>query len=427
VRARSVAGGLLDGAWLLATLLTAAAAALLPVTVALPVALLAVIGLWRPLAWPLLAVGAAPLWLQAGGVSGLLGPAPAPAGSVGAAVLGAALLLTGQPAGRGVRGLVLAVGLVQALRLWLVSPELPAAPVLAGPLAVATVLLAGAAGAPAGRRRLAAGVLLVAATVHLGRAWSAAQAPPASSGQVQRLARSGMLGRHVDLLAARPALGLAAVAADPLAPRPALDLLAVVGPERLIDVGWRPEDVAFAGEPLSPAASSPAALSATDRRQLALALERQGRGGAALRLLRRGRADPVIAWTWLLLARDQGAEPAVVEVGSPPTDTPRLPGRIVLSWSLLTDGARQLDFHLDAATPELVLDVRGQSHHGPPRLRVSVDAGPELLLTPGDAVSAVAIPGPFAAGPHRLHAVFDNDLRDDTGDRNVWVEVLSSP
>ncbi|RME20119.1 MAG: hypothetical protein D6798_21235 [Deltaproteobacteria bacterium] len=404
---------LLGGAWLAATLLTAASADILPLAASLAVLGAAAVGSRWPLAGPVLAVIAAPLWLQAAGVSGSLQAPTSPAGIVGASVLGVALVLAVAPRpGRTLRGVVLGLGLVQALRMWLVQDEVPGAPPLAGPLFVATVLVAGAAAVPARRRRRAAAVLACAALVHLGRGGWRMGSVPESSEDVRRLARTGGLARHLDRLVARPALGLAAVAADPLAPRPALDLLPVVGPQRLVDVGWRPGSA-----PLDPA----------DRCALARALERRGRGGEALRLLRRDGNAPEVAWTRVLLARVQGLPQADDDWGTAPPGTPHLPGAVRLSWSLLANGARQLDFHLDRDVPALYLDVRGQAHRGPPRLWVTVDAGEPRRITPGPTVSTVAIAGPLAAGPHRLRVVFDNDLADADGDRNAWVDAVRAP
>ena len=363
----------------------------------------------------LLAVVAAPAWLSGAGV--VVTPA-APVPGLSAALIQALALLLAilAPAAwpAGLRGLIVGLGLILGLRAALVAPLLPLAPVLAAPLVVGAVVVAGAASLPAGGQRGPAAALIMVLLVRVGFSSGPWVRPPDSPAAVARAAASGALVRQAPALAARPGLGLYALTLQPSAHPVALALIPGLGVEAPLDAGWRPE-----GAALSPALAM----------DLALSLDRRGRGGEALRLSWAGRADPAVAWLWLLLARDQGlvssrqAAPAAPAT-SPPPLAPRLPGRVPLGWAFLTAGGAQVDLHLDAPMDALVLEVRGQGWRGPAVLTLQVDAEAprEVILPEGEG--QLSLPGPWAAGPHRLRARFDNDAAGVDGDRNAWVDAL---
>ena len=402
-----------------------AAPAQAPVVVgaALVGALLAMVGagrLARPVEGAVLAVTAAPLWLAAAGPSGLLGPAPTPAATGGAVVLGLAVLLAAAGQGglpTGVRRILLLTGLVLALRAFLVAPELARDPGLTGLLALGTVLVGGVASAPGGRGegRLAALALAVAALIVLGRSRTSWTATPTTTAQVQQLARLGLLAPAVPVLVSHPALGLAAVSAAPDEQEVGRGLLPSLGPEALVDVGWQPRAQGLRSNQVV---------------DLAQALDRRGRGGQALRLAWQGRQAPQVAWTYALLARDQGAPEAaraVLNRALPPAGTPTLPGRIDLDWTFLKPGSDSLDLQAQQRLGGLHLAVRGQSWQGPPVLWVELDAGPAQAFPLAEGSSTLALDQPLEPGPHRLTIRYLDDRDSAEGDRNAWVDAVMAP
>lgn len=408
------------GAWLVATALSVGGGPLPPPVLGLGLALVGAalaLGDRAPmLSASLLAAAATPAWLLGAGVLDTPG-APSPGGASAALLLLALGLAVAAPGAlpRGVRMLVVAMGLVLGLRAWLVAPVVPAALWGVGPLVCGGMIVAGAAALPRSHLRPGAATLALALILRLGMAWGPWASPPRDAAAVARTAAVGALSRHTTALAERPALGLLALAQRPEAHPVALALAPRLGIEPLLDAGWRPEG---------------ALLAPTQRLALSLSLDRRGRGGEALRLAWAGRAAPEVAWAWLLLARDQGLVPAD-QTPAPSVDldapafAPRLPGRIALDWSFLTAGARQLDLHLDVPLPALSLEVRGQGWQGPALLSVQVDAASPRLIALPEGADTLSLPGPWAAGPHRLRVRFENDAAGADGDRNAWVDALS--
>ncbi|MCB9778010.1 MAG: hypothetical protein H6742_05560 [Alphaproteobacteria bacterium] len=345
----------------------------------------------------LLGLGAAALWVP------VLDGGLAAAVVLGLAIVGAAL--PAGPLGRAPL-LVAGLGAVEALRLALLGHGSDGAL-----LAVGGVVVAGAASAPStGRAGRAAVVAVVLGAAVAGvRGGVLVATPPDDRRAVVALATLDGLDRHADALAERPALGLWALTRDPTAHGVALALLPELGPLPVVGAGWAPEGARDQ-------------LDEEDRRAVAEALERQGRGGEALRLLR-GAPDDQSRWLRLRLARSQGVALVLEPLPAAPAGVSRLPGRIELGWALLSNGGRQLVFHADGPLRALVLHVRGQDWRGPPHVEIRLDG--EVVATravPSDGT--LELPGPLEPGPHELSLSFIDDARGEGGDRNVWVDAI---
>jgi len=412
--------------WALGTVLAGLAAPIQPPTMVMAALFGALLSLLAGRAFgprargAVLAVAAAPLWVAAGGPGSQLGPAPEAPGVLGAAVLALALVLAVAGRGglpRGLRRVLLVGGLVLALRAFIVAPELAQEPGLGGLLVLGCLLVAGVAAAPGavGEGKAAALALSVSAGLVLARSVPAWSQVPQSAGQVRIAARLGRLDRVLPALVARPALGLAAVAAVPEDLVVGQALLPTLHAQVLVDAGWQPGG---AGLPPDQVVA------------LALALDRRGRGGEAARLAWRARTNPQVAWTYALLARDQGAAQAaelVLATARPPAGTPTLPGQLALDWAFLHPGSRTLDLQVDQALAGLRLATRGEAFEGPPVLWVSVDADAPVALSLPEGPAWVPLARPLAPGPHRIRVRYHEDRDTPGGDRNAWVEAIAAP
>lgn len=375
------------------------AAALALLTAALAVALRA----RAPLAAALLALGAAPAWTAAA----VLGAAGEPTGLVLLAGAVSLLALGGGALPRALALGLVGLGALLALRQLAAGLALPAAASSAPGLALAGLALGGLVSGA----RPAPACLLGLALLGLGgglRAGLAAARPPADEAGLEEAARLGVLRMHQEALAARPELGLRAIALDPEDHGLALRLLPRVGEDALLVAGWRPE-----GAPLAP------------ERRLALAarLEARGEGGRAIRLLRPGRADPRVAWTLELYRRQVGEGSAWA--GPAPAEVLALPGATTLDWGFLANGERALDWHAERPLRALRLELIGTPLDGAPTLEVRLDDGAPRVVEAPARPSWVEVSGPLGAGPHRLRVRFDNDRADERGDRNAWVLGLA--
>lgn len=362
----------------------------------------------RPFAAGLVALAGAPLWLSLGGAGSPLGARALTAASA------LVVLLTCQPiVPRKLPWIVLLLGLVEAGRQAAAGQTLPAALPGAAALALAGLGLAGAtAGAARGRPQILA--LAVVGVVGLGRAGQAARAAPSDVTEVHHAAALGVLRLHADALAATPALALEALRADPGQHGLALALLPTTPLDALLATGWRAEQA-----PLDP----------VQRLALADALDALGEGGRAVRVLRPGRADPEVAWRHALMERQIGRDnpwegPAPASLLARPTANWRLPGRVDLGWTFLSNGARTLDFHAEGPLGPVSLEARGQPLDGPAEIEVRLDHAPPVVLKLPEAPAQLPVAGSLSAGPHRLRVRFLNDAQSALGDRNAQVTAL---
>ena len=392
--------------WALLAGLAAVAAPALPWSVgvgALGCALAAWLLRRRPVASVVVTVlGAAPMVAATTTAGGL--PAAI------AALLGAVLLLRGRSAlPRAVPWAVAVVGAVEALRAAL--PGLAPLGTWALPLLFTGLAVGGLAIVPArlGPVVLAAGGLwLSALTVR------AALVQPTTADQAVEAAERGVLALQEDALLTRPELALAVVRAGaPLPPGLALALADRDLPG-LLDAGWDPAGAALASAP---------------RMAAARWLDAHGRGGAALRLLQEGLASPEVAWLYVLFARVQGqggTADRFLGRARAPAGTAALPGRIELSWAFLTDGERTLDLDAVEQVDQLVFATRGEAYAGLPHLRVSVDGDQALEVEVPEGLATIALPVWLATGPHRVVVRFADDFSAAGGDRNVWVDAVTT-
>jgi hypothetical protein len=293
---------------------------------------------------------------------------------------------------RPISSALLALLAVMVARQFVVLPILPGA---LGPLAGLVLgMLAATAAASAARGDRAEGWALwaVAAVVsaRLVGMWAA-------DGQARldaaiALDAEGMV--YPSLMRSEdPALLRSLVRAVPGRDEAALGL----GWEEALALGWRP--VRAEGVEIA----------------VARALEERGRGGEALRLLRRlprlGDIDAILG----LLERIQG-EP-VRWKGAPLGEL--LPGSFDPNVSFETNGYARTEFTAVVAADGLIVDAVGQAWRGPAVLEVTLDGeAPRRWELDGEGELAF---GPLAEGPHRLGFRFVNDLAGPGGDRNVRV------
>jgi hypothetical protein len=358
---------------------------------------------WPALGAMVLVLGATPLWCAA-----ILG-----AGVSGAALLlgAAGLLAFGRgPLPPALRVVVLIALSVEALRAHLAGPSLPALGDLALPWWLVGLGLVGClSGALPGRLPVAG--LLLAGLITLGRSALLLEAGAHDTRSVESLVQAELF-EYVALPEA-PGLALFALSRRPTDHALALALLPEVGLDRALSAGW---------DPLR------AHLSPELRREIARWLDQKGRGGAAIRLLRRGRADPTVAWTAVLYARQQGR--ADLEAGpgerlQAPEGTASLPGHVALSILMDRNGEHGLDFDARAPLARLVLTLEGESWRGDPALSLRVDQGPIQTAIAPAGRSELTLEGTLRAGPHRIVVRFLNDARGEGGDRNLRLIGIS--
>lgn len=368
-------------------------------------ALLATRAAQAPLAAALLAVAGAPLWIGAGSAGGLLGAS--------VCVLATLSLLGPTGTARALPLALVGLGAVEGARQAIAAGTLSAAAAQAAPLALAGLAAGGAvAGALSGVRRspgLLGLALLLAAGIQGARLWPLASRVPPDAAAVEETWRAGLLRRHLDGVAADPRLTDAALALDPGWHALALAAAPTRGFAALLEAGWAPEGAPLSGE---------------QRADLARRLDEDGQGGRAARLLAAGASDPLVAWRLGLQRRLLGWSDAPLV--APPTGVLRLPGERTLDWRFDTNGQRTLDLHADVPLAGLELSCRGTAWQGAPSLLVGLDRPPLVRLTVPVEGGTVALPGPVAAGPHRLIVAFDNDRAGEGGDRNVAVSRLAA-
>jgi hypothetical protein len=322
--------------------------------------------------------------------------------AAGAVVLGAGILVLSLrrgvlpwalPAG------LLALGLVEATRAGAASRTLAVAWMAAAPLALAGLGAATACSLPAAPRALGAALLGAALVAGATRM----DAPDGSLADAIRRAEAGLAADPGPSLQMR----LAFLAARPTAHDVAERLVAEHGPELPLQAGWRPQGAALA----------------PDMRIAAAAwLEARGRGGEGRRLLSAGRSDARVAWWWRLSRRLEGLEDTEDRPSTPPPSAHRVPGRVELAETLLTNSSRTWTVHSDAPCA-LRLEASGEAWEGPARIVVGVDAQPPSTW----ALPAAPEPrefGTLSTGPHRVSLRFANDASGPGGDRNVHLLAL---
>ncbi|NOY28286.1 MAG: hypothetical protein GXP62_20695 [Oligoflexia bacterium] len=368
--------------------------------VALMIGLVAILGVLvarvdRVTGAVLVATAAAPIWLAGLGLPASFSvgmPAPGP---LSALLLVLAICLAvgapkGTPLPRSIRLGIILLGSILAVRSVLVGPVLVHDPAVGGALFCGALVVAGCAAVPGRGLLVAALTVAVAAGLAGWRGLERWADAPTSTRQVGLAFTEGVLGRHDAALADQAALGLYAVALQPKQHPLALALVRRMGVEPILDAGWRPEG---------------ASLGPKTRVAVALSLDRRSRGGEGLRLCWRGRADPVVAWTGALLARDQGQPELaarLLEHALVPSAVPRLPGRIVFDQRVVAGQTWTQTLHFDQDLAAVLVETVGPPDLPPTALDLRVDSGPwqRQVLPRGPGI--VTLQGPFPRGPHRL-------------------------
>jgi len=360
--------------------------------------LVALLSRWEP---RLLRLGVVALWAAAGPEAGW-------PFLVGALVLGA---LRWSRVGTG----LVVLALLLAARQGFAARELPAAlEVVPGLVVVLVYAACGWSAASPARRPgplpelpwLGTAALAAAGGILLLRVALAVGAPDALEA-ARRVHAVGLLHARLN---EDPGARLALVAADPDRDEAAEAWLAGDArrsPDTLLAVGWRPQRPSI------------------DPVDLARRLEQRGRGGEALRLLRRYPREGAVDWWRALLERTQGE--AVGWRGGVASEVARLPGRLSLDLRWDRNDYLALPVHLGAEVDRFVLEGGGTAYRGAPSIEVKVDAGPVRQWSL-DGPSRLELPGPHAAGPHRIELRFASDRLGPDGDRNVWIDaLLTSP
>lgn len=344
----------------------------------------------------LAAATGAPALCAAAAVAGWWGAWTGPAGAAWLVGAAACAALGGRRGAWGVLGL----GAVVAARQQGVSGSLGAAAGVVPGVAALAVLGAGAwpeGGRAPATLRLALAALAVVSGARVAAVWRAEGVDRLHAAQTvhaERLVVSGLVGHDA-------AMDAALIAAVPDCDAAAAGL----GWRRALALGWRP---------VHPDA---------DVVSIARALDADGRGGEARRLLARyPRTGPVDFWRAAferLDGRDGwrgglDGEPALVQGGV-----------LALDWGMVTNGGRERVLRVDAPV-RACLDARAEAFEGDPEVEVRLDAAQQRWV-PAGALDL----GVLAPGPHTLRLRYDTDLRrmagdpaGPPGDRNVWVDGL---
>ena len=334
----------------------------------------------------LLTLGAAPLWLAAADGEPWLLPL--------ALLL---LLLHRQGLPRAVPWLILALAAVQAVRLLLLEPVVPAAALLAAPIIGAGLAVAAAAAATPGRSSALS--LVLAGALLLVLAGRALRTPLTTSAALEQVDAWGVLRLQGT---PEPALAEAALGLQPQWH----EVASLLPPERALAAGWRPE-----GASLAPA----------ERVRVARLLERSGRGGEGSRLLSSG-ADPTLQWWCVLFERLHGRVQAWPGGDGPAQEHHVLPAMHAIELSLVQSSTTELLIHATTEIDELSVLLSGEWFEGPPELEIVLDATSRLVQV-SRTPRAVSL-GSISAGPHRILLRFLNDLQGMQGDRNITVHAL---
>jgi hypothetical protein len=363
-------------------------------------ALLVLAGIaWGDRAWTWPAIGAAAVWapVAAAAVKPGAGAGPVALAGAGAAFAVAALVADRRDSGR--RAVVIAIllaGLAIAAKQQIAATVLPAAAALAPWVLATTGAAAGAVALARGRRveAVALGVAGGVVLARLGAVWTLDGVP-----RLDAAARLHAVPLVYDALAlsADPALAAALVRAAPDRDAAALAL----GWEAALDIGWRPYRADGVVIPV------------------ARALDAAGRGGEALRLLARHPREGDVDALRALLERVQGAP----DRWRGATLGEALPGRFDPALRFDTGGWAGVEFTARTALAGVTLQGEGTPYAGAPVLEVRLDGGPPTRWAL-DGPATLALPGPIAAGPHRLDLFFVNDRADAGGDRNAVVRSV---
>ena len=309
---------------------------------------------------------------------------------------------------------VVALGVLESGRAWLVGLAHGVLAPLAGAFAVQSIALAGTLGL-GGRTKSKALVLLVTGLAVFVRVADTNKAP-VTSGDVVSLHQAGLLAPYLDDLSGNSRLGLRALMLRPrwhelalgLSKHDSVDNMDVA---RLLRVGWLPEQ---------------APLASDSRIRVARWLEGHNRGGEAVRLLLAGDRSPEERWLLQLFGRSQGNLSVEVQMPvEPPDDVPRLPGEVGLEWHFTHNGSAIIELHCDQTISDLRLEANGEAYLGTPTIEVLVDHRPALVLAIKEERARYSIAKGLEAGPHRILVRFSDDLMDPgKGDRNIHIYGL---
>ncbi len=170
-----------------------------------------------------------------------------------------------------------------------------------------------------------------------------------------------------------------------------------LGWKSALNLGWRPN------KPASDAVDTAAALDA------------RGRGGEALRMLKRyPRLGPIDFWV-AVYEREQGL-PDGWRGGM--DGVPALNGALDLDWGLVHNGERSTVFRVDRPL-RAGLRAHLDAYQGSPTVAVRLDASTRAWVPSGTLDL-----GLLRAGPHTLTIRYNTDREGPDGDRNVWVDAL---
>ncbi|MFT4979690.1 MAG: hypothetical protein ACI8S6_005602 [Myxococcota bacterium] len=367
--------------WAAATLLAAALAAPIDWRVAVLCALGA-LGAKSP-RW--MAICAAPLWAAA-----------ATSGHPLSLILLALAAVAVPRTSLGIMVLVLAI--VEGARAWILVDVLPTSAHLVSPLLLGGLALGGLAATPAGKVP-AYTLLFVAIMLGLGAGVSASGGRE-SRAEISAAARWGVLQRAPERVT------------DPALQRWALreapqwhGLAARMPVEAALELGWQAEGAALEPE-----------------RRVAAArwLEGRGRGGEALRVLRRGR-DAQSRWWHTYFSRAAGTTASSEELVWVPEEAVRLP----LSEQVFDhDQVRTFPLQLDEAAGGVEVVASAEWFLGPAVLMIELDAE-QYEIVPQRSPRVFVLRQRLEAGPHRLRLRYDDDVFvDGVGDRNVYVHTI---
>jgi hypothetical protein len=294
---------------------------------------------------------------------------------------------------------VAGTGAVLALKQGSVVQVLPAAASVVPPL-LAMATLAGCAAIAARGRRIEGVGTFLAGSITLARvahAWA-----------LDGPARAQALAEHRALALVRgiePLPADAATRAEWLRLLPQDDALALaVGWEDALDLGWRPRRLHGAPSKLVV--------------DVAVELERRGRGGEGLRLLAWHPRQGAVDWWRALFERTQGLpvrwEGASLE--------PRLPGEIPWIVDATDQGHWSLVFTARAPLAAVAVELSGTAFSGPPVPRLRLDAQP-WIACPADGATRCPL-GPADPGPHRVEVDYAEDPAGAERNRAVSVRSL---
>lgn len=354
---------------------------------------LVALGGWLALRPPAAALHATIAGAVAAAYAWVPGPGGVVLGAAGVLAAARALQERARPSPARVVGLAAAgTGVALALKQGSVAGVLPAAATVIPPLLATTTLAGCAAIAARGGRIEGLGTLLAGAVTvaRVAHAWS-----------LDGPARVGALDAHRALPLLRaveaPPADLA-TRAEMLRALPGDDALALsIGWEDALDLGWRPQRAAGVEV------------------EVAVELERRGRGGEGLRLLaRRPREGPTDAWM-ALFERTQGLP---VRWGGAVLG-PTLPAEFPWPVEAIDEGHWSTVFTASRALGAVSVELAGIAFSGPPVPRLRLDANP-WIACPADGETRCPL-GPAAAGPHRVEVAYAEDPGGPERHRSVSV------